>query len=85
MNDTITHSTSLHSLLDHSCICYVLGQQITNLYIYVTHSDDIEQVTTSVARLSSIFKRLKHFYININMNERVSEPIVLSMFDQLTQ
>ena len=83
--DLNIHSKALYSLLNQSLICHVLGQQITNLYIFVTYSDDIEQITASVTRLSSIFKRLEHLYINLRMNDTITESIILSIFDQLFQ
>ncbi|CAF4250021.1 unnamed protein product, partial [Rotaria sordida] len=81
--DLNIHSKPLHSLLDQQSICHLLGQQITNLYIYIIYSDHIEQITTSISRLSSIFKCLKHLYIN--MNDTISESLILSIFNQLTQ
>ncbi|CAF1326652.1 unnamed protein product [Rotaria sordida] len=83
--DLNIHSKPLHSLLDQQSICHILGQQITNLYIYIIYSDHIEQITTSLSRLSSIFKCLKHLYININMNDTISESLILSIFNQLAQ
>ena len=83
--DLNIHSKPLHTLRDQPVICHVFGQQITNLSLYIISSDDIEQITTSMTRLSSIFKCLKHLYINVNMCNSISESLILSIFNQLAQ
>ncbi|CAF5147609.1 unnamed protein product [Rotaria sp. Silwood1] len=83
--DLNIHSTSLHSLLEQQSICHLFEERITHLYIFIIYSDVFEQVTTTISRLSSIFKRLKHLYINIPMSDKSFESVILSIFNQLTQ
>ncbi|CAF2792625.1 unnamed protein product [Rotaria sp. Silwood2] len=83
--DLNIHSKSLHTLLEQQSICHLLEERITHLYIFIIYSDDFEQVTTTISRLASIFKRLKHLYINIPMNDKSFESLILSIFNQLTQ
>ncbi|CAF1582841.1 unnamed protein product [Didymodactylos carnosus] len=83
--DLNVHFKSLHSLLEQQSIIHLLEARITHLYIFIIYSDDFEQVRTTVSRLSAVFKRLKHLYINKRMNDGSFQSLIVPIFNQLTQ
>jgi hypothetical protein len=75
----------LQPLLDNECMCLLLKQRITHLYIFVSLSTTLELVISTIPRLVSVFPWLKHFYFCLRKSHLFSNPLIVTVLNSLSK
>jgi hypothetical protein len=82
--DLTIHFDALQSFFDDDSVCRLLGQRITHTKI-ILYSESIEQNTFPMARLASIFPRLKCLCFEMEVFNTTSELFILAAFNHFSE
>lgn len=74
----------LRPQFDIESVCFLLKHRITHIYILITKTTDLESITSSISRLTSIFPFLKHLYFSLEENNQSADLLILSILNNLS-
>lgn len=70
-------------LFDNESVCYLLEHRITHLLIAISSTTNLESITDSIPRFSSVFPSLKHLYFHTETRDQPVESLILTVFKHL--
>lgn len=70
-------------LFDNESVCYLLEHRITHLLIGISSKTNVQSVTDSIPRFSSVFPSLKHLYFHTETMDQSVESLILTIFKHL--